>query len=480
MSSSVAAAASTDSSQSAPIVAAQTSTDDHPSTTHTRSHIPTTSTDPTPPIASVLQHFLNGKNVQLAYATAIDAYKNAHKALRAAEKQLHNLQSKQTTSSSSVSLPRSLKLSIVERVLFIPVAGDEAFYRTEIDTLAQLEADASKKIYEVIVQARKKHIAHLKASLNSISYITQAVVTHTSLVNEYAKIHDRFHVDASRVDAAPTGAAPTSAAVAPTSSHASFPIKDATAHFESSLRTRIDEFIAVQLHKQLDADTKAKAARDTDLTRQEKVAAGTHNGENISTIATNAAEKALMPLQQQVDDLAQLQKQSTAIAPRTATAFTRANTPKARDASASSNSRAQIRESSFNDPAHSVWRIDVNSIANNPSPSSSTVARTTDRPSHRDADNKNRKRYAQQQLNDVDNNHGEDSDRMEIDGDDERSRKKQARSRSQSTANSLPFYRGGAPHNTQNVHRRTPVHRGRSQSSIPHSRGGGGYTNRRK
>lgn len=320
----------------APSIAADASPSVAPDAAAASAHIPRKS--PKPTVAPALKAFIEWHTVQQQYNDHFGDFLTLSKQLKSARIARDAFDT--VTHMSDGNLPRSLQLRIVNRTLFPTVAHQPNFFKPDLEALQKLELDTAKQIAATILAAKQRHIEHLQTLANPLAFVTMAVTKFTSIVTMYADAMDKAHTDGAAAAASPAAAAASTSEV-PLSSL--FPRIDAIAHFERTLRERIDEELARQVQADHQAKTTAATKAAASHQAQETVMTGAHDGSSIAAIATREARKCVEAALKAA--LPQLPRSDRSIDPssRTASPEAQPRIKKARTTTPASRQTANVR-----------------------------------------------------------------------------------------------------------------------------------------
>jgi hypothetical protein len=203
--------------------------------------------------------YLGMPAVKEQYASTINDYKTRHDEARSARDQLAAFKQSCNKNPPHITLPRSLLPRFATATYFKAVPGEPAFYKASTDTLLVIERKTVQEVYDVLIAAKEKHLAHLRARANTVRFVTETVANYSAFVGrvnqEYAE-HDAKGVD----------------------------IKDAIAHFERFLHTTIEAYTAEKVQAALKGAEQKKADQAADFIAQEQIMNGSHDGSNIEAI----------------------------------------------------------------------------------------------------------------------------------------------------------------------------------------------------
>jgi hypothetical protein len=237
----------------------------------------------TPPHeATLLAAFRQLPSVQLRYADAVGPLLSAAKALKDATATRERFTARCNRAAPALALPKSIALNLVARARLPSVEGEPAFFAACHAALADIEREATKKVYDALLAAKDKHIAHLKGLANAHTFTITAAASFRAFTAEYAATVDTSY------------------------GFPIFPVTAAVQDFERHLSVRTSEsLLQAAEHAQAEKQN-ADAAALADRQAQEEVLAGAHSGQTITALANRAVDAKLLPLQQQ---LRQLQRQ---------------------------------------------------------------------------------------------------------------------------------------------------------------------------
>lgn len=230
------------------------------------------------PVKIGLDQFIQSPGYKERLADSIKIYTEASRSLQAAEAALARFESacSKQTGSNSITLPASMRPKIMSLVHFAEVANEPDFYRDAQEKLKRIEQETSKQIYETARDAKKKLITHLQQKVNMNTFVN--LQTH-----EFAKFVAIQVQEFDKRTASPSGLF-------------RFPQLKAQGHFATELTAALTR-VNFDVGHERDAETRREKARiEAEHQAQETVMSGSLNGQNISTIAVQAAEKTVAKL----------------------------------------------------------------------------------------------------------------------------------------------------------------------------------------
>ena len=225
----------------------------------------------------MLTQFLNRTDTQEQFAAAVTKYKAISDEWFQADALLKKFIATCSKNSPAISLPNSLKWNLVRQAKLKAVADKDEFYAEEIAELKKIEKESSELAYNVLRQAKEKHLAHLKQRMSVTAFVALSAQEFRRFVAAFAVQFDNIY-----------GSAPSAAAAASSLSasdnQSRFPTALAIAAFEksvlaqitSSIMDRSGNAIAESNRKSLDSADNHKA--------QETVTKGAHTGETIDKL----------------------------------------------------------------------------------------------------------------------------------------------------------------------------------------------------
>lgn len=183
------------------------------------------------------------------------------------------------TNLSHTSLPRQLALNLKAKVRLPTEDSDPAFFKEEEATLQAVEQEASKKIYEIVSQARKRHIDHLAQRLELPRFIPQQVAAFSSSADEIAKIAQEHIQSSSNALSVIT-----------------FPKQKLIDHFRSTLTSEITKAVAARVLQQQQMELNREQQRQADEKAKDDAMKTIHTGQALKHIARQEANQAMIPL----------------------------------------------------------------------------------------------------------------------------------------------------------------------------------------
>lgn len=175
------------------------------------------------------------------------------------------------------SLPRQLALNLKAKVRLPTEESDPTFFKEEETQLQAVEQEANKKIYEIVSQARKRHIDYLAQRLELPRFIPQQVAAFSSSADEIAKIAQE-HIQSS------------------SSVLITFPKQKLIDHFQSTLTSEITKAVAARVVQQRQMEVNREQQRQSDEKAKDDAMNAIHTGQALKQIARQEANQAMIPL----------------------------------------------------------------------------------------------------------------------------------------------------------------------------------------
>lgn len=298
------------------------------------------------------------------YASALDRYTSACSESIEKQDSLENFQStcKKNGTDAGPGLPASLKLQFVERSSFPTIASSPEFFKKEQDELKKLQMETSQRVYDILLAAKEKHIAHL---IHTVSRTDLFIEEQLTLFRKLVEDNNLAYSGLSPASSSSAAAAAAAAASSASQNTMCIPVELAVAHFKAHLTTvlatkSMEHFEHVVRHTE-----EKKQRRAAELAAQEKVVSGSNTRESMTDISKREASSALRPLQREVAQLKEQLRRAqaeTAAAAATARAASKrsleythesgkpaespSNKQKVNDAAAGSSSSARPSSSS--------------------------------------------------------------------------------------------------------------------------------------
>jgi hypothetical protein len=234
----------------------------------TRSTVTAAASAASPAVTLPPPSFLAMTETKRQHTEAIALYYNQHQALTAARDDLARFNTNCSKNAPLISLPHSLGASF-SQVRFVAVDGDAAFYKEQLDALKTLEQESAKVAFAHIVAGKKKYISHLESLVKTQTFVARASSTYSNFVKEINQLY------------------------AARGSSTTVPLDIALLHFETKLRREMESYDAQQIQAALEANRKKRDSTDEEMTAQERIVTGSHDGTNITQIASKAAKSEL-------------------------------------------------------------------------------------------------------------------------------------------------------------------------------------------
>lgn len=175
------------------------------------------------------------------------------------------------------SLPRQLALNLKAKVRLPTEESDPTFFKEEETQLQAVEQEANKKIYEIVFNARKRHIDYLAQRLELPRFIPQQVAAFSSSADEIAKIAQE-HIQSS------------------SSVLITFPKQKLIDHFQSTLTSEITKAVAARVVQQRQMEVNREQQRQADEKAKDDAMNAIHTGQALKQIARQEANQAMIPL----------------------------------------------------------------------------------------------------------------------------------------------------------------------------------------
>lgn len=234
--------------------------------------------------AARLKSFLALEPVQRRYSEPAVVFTAALTEYQRAAERLTAFKTTCNSSPPSIRLPTTHALNIVGRAkLEAPAAGQPDFFNEDLKLLAEIEREATEKVYNVLVAAKERHLNMLQKLANANTFLISTLKSHSEFIRTFAVDNDKHY------EAIPSS---QFAALAANSS-STFPINDAIRHFELHLHSVIASVTATSVQKAAEAAAAKAATIAADHAAQETVMGGAHNGKSIALIAEQAVDRRL-------------------------------------------------------------------------------------------------------------------------------------------------------------------------------------------
>ena len=244
-------------------------------TSHSNLHSPLASRNST-----ALTTLLGLADVQLRYSDAPNAFMTARVEHDKAVADLATFTAKCKPNAPAIQLPRSLRMTLVKKVKWTPVAEQEKFYAADNAMLEQIEREASIKIFDAITEGKKRRIAHLAAACNVRAFTAQA----TQLYEDFVRSQTAYFNSVYGAEIDPSSA---SSLATPADS---FPVREAVAHFAQHLETQIMGLVMLKGAELIALQEKKLLAAQAEREAQETVMAGAHSGQTIKKVVDRSID----------------------------------------------------------------------------------------------------------------------------------------------------------------------------------------------
>jgi hypothetical protein len=228
--------------------------------------------------AAAANFYLNLERIDKFYKEAPNAFRNLHReAIRKAES-LEKFTA--TCAKNNSSLPLSLQLHFAEKINFPTV--DPARYTAEREQLRALQAETSKKIYDILLAVKKKEIAHLNEQATPATFVTTTAAEFAKVVTD----------DAARYARAP--ALPVDAAT--------LHVESIVSNFKQFLTTDTMQYMRSYAEVAREKQIAAEKQRTDNLAAQAEVLGGSAAASISAIVAKKVAEQTA-DLQRQLKQL---------------------------------------------------------------------------------------------------------------------------------------------------------------------------------
>lgn len=224
---------------------------------------------------------------------AADAYDLLHTQLHKAREARDNFVTACNQRKPLLQLPHNLQLRLNTTVRFVTVPGiDDAFYKKHREDLDAVDKEATKKIYDIMLDAKQKLIDHLEQQLVRESFTaSRMAILNDGLKQLAAEFTSTLRAESSSM---PQSDLPASL---------SFPVESASKEFLKFLTNMMTETSFRFAQDIVDRRKKAKHKAAADESAKDHVMTGASTGETIAAIAVRAMKSALRPISAQVDQL---------------------------------------------------------------------------------------------------------------------------------------------------------------------------------
>lgn len=273
--------------------------------------IPPPSPQAEPP-SQLLLAYLSTTVAKQHYDGAILPFLTLHKELQSAKESLEKFKvACNKRGAAQLSLPQSLKLSIVERARLPTVEGQPDMFKEELKELQSIESEATKRTAEVLLKAKEKHIAALQSKANAQSFKAKASSVYLEFLTQHAKEFDELQGASSTPNpAGPAAASASAGSASPASSSQPlrFPLVEAQHHFEQHINSRVDSTVFDLLAKQQERLERKKRQHEESVAAKEQILQGATSGQTLTALANKAAQSAIAPLQRELHRMSEQSK----------------------------------------------------------------------------------------------------------------------------------------------------------------------------
>jgi hypothetical protein len=255
--------------------------------------------------SQLLLAYLNTTAARQHYDGAILPFLTLHKELQSAKESLEKFKAAcQKQGVDKFSLPQSLKLSITERAKLPTMDGQPDLFKDEFKELQSIEADATKRIVEVLLKAKEKHITSLQSKANALSFKEKATNTYLEFLTQHAREFDEMQgVSSAGLLSQAASASFPSAPSNPSSISLRFPLEEAKLHFQKHITSRVDSTLFDLMAKQKDRLERKKRQHEESIAAKEEILRGASSGDTLTALANKAAQRAIAPVQRDMQRL---------------------------------------------------------------------------------------------------------------------------------------------------------------------------------
>lgn len=244
----------------------------------------------------LLNDFFQDETVAAHLRTARHSYLDANRAVKEARSGLARFEAVCHRAAPKLELPKSMRIPWTKNAVLSDPSDAPGLLQDERAALALIEADCTKRAFDVLCLAKRKVISQLETHI----IVNTHVGKHTSMFSKYVREY------AAKVEARLRPAAAASSAMPSVSSV--FPVSVAIARFTDTLRQDTNAIVRRLTNEEMRQDSESAATAALDSKAQEQVLAGAHSGTTIKRLAEQVIRKRLQPLSAAV---AQLQNSSS-------------------------------------------------------------------------------------------------------------------------------------------------------------------------
>jgi hypothetical protein len=225
-------------------------------------------------IQPLITMYNNRPSVKEQYSRVHTEFLDQHRDLAKAKSGLSKFKEKCNLNGVFRSLPKAISLDVVSRLRLPAVFNMPDYWKSTEEAVQKIEHDAGEQIYNTVLAAKVKHLAHLQQQSTPAIFIAASLKRFSESTREFATVFQK------------TMSLP-------------FPSDACIALFDAHVRSvvladamnSIDTVIAQEQH--------AEALKKADHIAQQAVLAGAHDGNNIRTIAAEAARNFVLQHERQ-------------------------------------------------------------------------------------------------------------------------------------------------------------------------------------
>ena len=253
----------------------------------------------------LLNDFFQDETVAAHLKNARHSYLDANRAVKEARSGLARFEAVCHRAAPRLELPKSMRIPWTKNAVLSDPSDAPGLLQDERAALALIEADCTKRAFDVLCLAKRKIISQLETHI----LVNTHVGKHTSMFSKYVREY------ATKVEARlrPAAAAPSAT---PSVSFV-FPVSVAIARFTDTLRQDTNAIVRQLTHEEMRQDSESAATAVLDSKAQEQVLAGAHSGTTIKHLAEQVIRQRLQPLSAAVAQLQNSRTSSTVRSPAT-------------------------------------------------------------------------------------------------------------------------------------------------------------------
>ena len=192
------------------------------------------------------------------YSSLLQEYESTYNKLQDRHESLKKFKA---TSDDGSSLPRSMRIAILNKVNIPQYETNPDIFKSFIEDMKKLEIETNKKLFTIVIKQKECEINHLQQSLLHDSFISKSV----------DKIKQKLNEDASVIKNKTTSIASIHSSSSSSSSSSIWPIDEIVKYFQNNLKSDLNSIDRKLEEETLKREDERKKKTLEDITMQNQV-----------------------------------------------------------------------------------------------------------------------------------------------------------------------------------------------------------------